>query len=131
MQEIFVFGSNMQGMHGKGAAYTALRNHGAIRGIGEGIQGNSYAIPTKSTPWRRRDLEDIYESIDTFIEFVDENPQYRYFITAIGCGLAGYSPPDIAPRFAPLFGRENVIFNDRFIDFYESREEIPIESFLQ
>lgn len=106
---IFVFGSNLAGRHGKGAALFARRRHGAIYGQGEGLQGNSYAIPTKDGRKRypllnRADqtlpLTAIKGYVDTFIEFARANPQLEFHVTGIGCGLAGYTPKDIAPMFA-------------------------------
>lgn len=96
---IFVFGSNLAGRHGKGAARDALINHGAIYGQGVGLHGNSYAIPTKDENLQTLPLDTIKEYVDQFIEFTKANPNMIFDITAIGCGLAGYSPKDIAPMF--------------------------------
>ena len=96
---IFVFGSNLKGIHGAGAALDALRYHGAIRGIGEGLQGQSYAIPTKLTPWITLDLDQINHFVKRFITFAKNNPQFTFNVTRIGCGLAGYTDQQIAPMF--------------------------------
>lgn len=97
---IFVFGSNLAGRHGKGAALAAVHHHGAVRGVGEGLQGRSYAIPTKDSSLRPLPLEQIEEHVNTFIQFAYQHPHWRFNITAVGCGLAGYEPAHIAPLFA-------------------------------
>lgn len=102
MREIFVFGSNLAGRHGKGAAKYAKETCGAIYGKGEGIQGDSYAIPTKDANLRTLPLEDIAGRIDTFMEFARSNPQMTFRVTPVGCGLAGYSREQIRPLFGPL-----------------------------
>lgn len=99
MREIFVFGSNLQGRHGKGAALFARENHGAIYGQAEGLQGNSYAIPTKSTPYRSLPLEKVLEGIARFKQFALEHPELLFKVTPIGCGLAGFTPEQIRPAF--------------------------------
>lgn len=99
MTTIFVFGSNLAGRHGKGAALTALLYHGAIYGQGNGRQGNSYAIPTKDVYLRTLPLETINFYVDIFITYAKEHPELSFFITRIGCGLAGYTDTDIAPMF--------------------------------
>jgi len=96
---IFVFGSNTAGRHGKGAALEARRVWGAKYGIGEGLTGNAYAIPTKDDQLQTRSLALIQLSVQMFIDFATANPQLSFFVTAIGCGLAGYQPNDIAPMF--------------------------------
>lgn len=97
--EIFVFGSNLAGKHGKGAAKTALDKHGAVYGQGQGWQGNSYAIPTKDTHLKTLSLQHIKLNVASFIEFTKLNIERKYFLTRIGCGLAGYKDSDIAPMF--------------------------------
>lgn len=102
--EIFVFGSNLAGAHGAGSAYEALKNHGAIYGQGIGLQGKSYAIPTKDHNIQTMKLHDIAAHVGDFIEFAKSNPEMTFNIVAIGCGLAGFKPYEIAPMFkdAPL-----------------------------
>lgn len=95
--KIFVFGSNLAGRHGKGAALFARQHRGAIYGQGEGLQGNSYGIPTKDERLRPRSLVDIAEGIRKFKEFATRNPELQFEITPIGCGLAGYSRSEILP----------------------------------
>lgn len=99
MAEIFVFGSNLFGIHGKGAALTALKNHGAIIGQGVGLQGNSYAIPTKENPHRTLDLVAINKYVADFLNFAYWTTDNTYNVTNIGCGLAGYDSTHIAPMF--------------------------------
>lgn len=96
---IFVFGSNLAGRHGKGAALWALENRGAIYGQGEGLQGNSYAIPTKDEDLRPLPLEYIRDGVNRFLVFAANSPGLNFQLTPIGCGLAGYAPSDIAPMF--------------------------------
>jgi len=97
---IFVFGSNLAGRHGKGAALCARQKHGAIYGQGVGLQGNSYAIPTKDERLGVLPLSRIRVFVDDFIGFANSRPDLLFQVTAIGCGLAGYKPADIAPMFA-------------------------------
>ncbi len=105
--KIFVFGSNLAGRHGKGAALYAKKYHGAIYGQGVGIQGESYAIPTKDGRMRTLPLHEIEDYVNDFKEYARRHPEMTFQLTPIGCGLAGYKPIDIAPMFedAP----ENVI----------------------
>jgi len=100
---IFVFGSNVEGIHGAGAARYAFEEHGAKWGIGYGKQGNSFAIPTKWSPYKTMDLNTIEHFVINFLHFAETHPTYTFQITPIGCGLAGYTPKDIAPmfRYAP------------------------------
>lgn len=99
MKKIFVFGSNLAGRHGKGAALYARQEHGAIYGRGEGLQGNSYAIPTKDKNIRTLPLSDINQRVEKFLEFANAHPEILFKVTAIGTGLAGYSHGQIAPMF--------------------------------
>ena len=96
---IFVFGSNLAGRHGKGAALEARQKHGAIYGKGVGLQGRSYAIPTKDANIRTLRLTTIREYVKDFIEFAKAHPEMTFNVTRIGCGLAGYKDKDIAPMF--------------------------------
>ena len=97
--EIFVFGSNTAGRHGKGAALAAKKFHGAIYGQGEGRQGDAYAIPTKDGKLRILPLWAIRIGVDRFLDYARANPALQFRVTAIGTGLAGYSPDEIAPLF--------------------------------
>lgn len=97
--DIFVFGSNLSGIHGAGAAKFARENHGAILGKGTGLQGNSYAIPTKDWQIKTLPLSNIKPFVDEFLVFASQHPEMRFNVTRIGCGLAGYTDKDIAPMF--------------------------------
>jgi hypothetical protein len=97
---VFVFGSNEAGRHGKGAALEARRNHGAIYGQGEGMQGRAYAIPTKDAHLRTLPLDVIRAYVDRFKRYAAARPEIAFQVTPIGCGLAGYTPQEIAPMFA-------------------------------
>ena len=101
---IFVFGSNLAGRHGKGAALTAFRTHGAIYGQGYGMQGNSFAIPTKDENLNTLPINKIEKYVNNFIKYATLNPDLMFQVTRIGCGLAGYEDEDIAPLFvnAPI-----------------------------
>jgi hypothetical protein len=100
MREIFVFGSNLAGRHGKGAALYAREHHGAVYGRGIGLQGNSYAIPTKDERLRTLPLDAIKRHVDTFLGVARSAPDGIVFkVTAIGTGLAGYKHEQIAPMF--------------------------------
>ena len=100
--EVFVFGSNVRGMHYGGAAAFAVGRFGAIMGQGEGLQGQSYAIPTMEG------MENMRAAVDRFIAFAQEHPELIFLVTPIGCGIAGYSPEDIAPLFAAAKTLDNV-----------------------
>ncbi len=97
---IFVFGSNLAGRHGKGAALYAYKHKGALLGEGTGHFGNSYAIPTKDSNLRVLPLERIAGYIQGFLLYAKINPTMKFFVTRVGCGLAGYKDEDIAPLFS-------------------------------
>jgi len=105
--EIFVFGSNEAGRHGRGAAKLA-KKWGAISGVGEGLQGNTYGIPTKNTKIQTLSKEKISNHVQRFITFAKERPELIFLVTEIGCGLAKYTAKDIAPLFYDCQGMENV-----------------------
>lgn len=109
---IFVFGSNLAGRHGKGAAKWALENRGAVYGIGEGMTGQSYALPTKDENLRTLSLRRIGEYVGQFLDFAEQHPWDQFQVTPIGCGLAGYTPEDIAPLFRKV--TDNVHLPDEF-----------------
>lgn len=96
---VFVFGSNLAGRHGKGAAACALANHGAIYGQGKGLQGSSYAIPTKDKELKALPLPAISVYVLEFLYFAHKHPNYTFNVTRIGCGLAGYTDEQIGPMF--------------------------------
>lgn len=98
-REIFVFGSNLAGIHGAGSALEAAKNHGAVYGNGVGIQGTSYAIPTKGKFFNVLTLDAIKNYVDGFIGYANSHPNDTFKVVAIGCGLAGYTPAEIGPMF--------------------------------
>ena len=106
--DIFVFGSNLAGRHGAGSALEAVRNHGAIYGQGEGRQGDSYAIPTKDRDLRVLDLWKIEVYVGHFIRYAYRHPELQFTVVDIGCGLAGYTPEQIAPMFRDKPGNVSV-----------------------
>lgn len=99
MDAVFVFGSNLAGRHGAGAALFARRNRGARYGVGEGRTGNAYAIPTKDSALRTLALDDIAIYVRRFVQYAKLHSEILFQVTPIGCGLAGYSPAEIAPIF--------------------------------
>lgn len=112
--EIFVFGSNESGRHGKGAAKTAMK-WGAIYGQGSGIQGSTYGIPTKAKDVRiTLPLDRIDFYVHKFIIFAQKQPDLTFLVTEIGCGLAGYKPKDIAPLFRDAVNMENIYLPESF-----------------
>lgn len=117
--EIFVFGSNEAGIHGGGAAWLAEKRFGAKYGVGFGLQGRSFAIPTKDWNINTLPLNVIRHYVNRFIAFT-KLPRYRYhtfFVTEIGCGLAGLEPYQIAPMFRTVLNQSNIALPQRFIDF--------------
>ena len=102
--EIFVFGSNLEGMHGGGAAYIAYRKFGAIMGQGVGLQGQSYGIPTM-----QGGVETIRPYVDEFIQFAKEHPTLTFLVTRIGCGIAGFTDEEISPLFEKAHDVENIV----------------------
>jgi hypothetical protein len=113
--EVFVFGSNMAGKHGAGAAKLALK-FGAVMGIGFGLHGQSFAIPTKDAKIKTLPLEVVAEQIQYFRRAIDVLHDRHFLITAIGCGLAGYTAKDIAPLFKDFVNLPNVSLPKSFWD---------------
>lgn len=112
-KQIFVFGSNLAGRHGAGAARDASKFFGAEYFKGEGPTGSCYAIPTKDHSLRPRSLDEIERSVLSFLVYAVRHPDYEFIVTPIGCGLAGYTPEQIAPMF---WGHpKNVILPDEFV----------------
>lgn len=111
-EPVFVFGSNLAGRHGKGAALWARQHRGAIYGHGVGPQGSAYAIPTKDRRLRILPPEAIRSHVQEFLAYARRRPDLRFEVTPIGCGLAGYRPDQIAPMFAGA--PTNVIVPDTF-----------------
>lgn len=106
--EIFVFGANDSGRHGKGAAKTAMR-WGAKYGQSEGLMGNTYGISTvNASITSKKPLRSIHDSVNEFVDFADNHPDLTFLVTEIGCGLAGYTVQDIAPLFREAVKVENI-----------------------
>ena len=110
--EIFVFGSNLQGMHGGGAAFIAYEKFGAIWGQGVGLQGQSYGIPTM-----HGGIDVIKPYVDEFIEFAKSHPELTFLVTRIGCGIAGFRDEEIAPLFKECIEMENVCLPKSFHEY--------------
>lgn len=108
--EIFVFGSNLQGYHGGGAARVAMNRFGAKFGVGVGLQGQSYAIPTM-----QGGVDTIKPYVDEFIEFARQHPELTFYVTRIGCGIAGFSDKQIAPLFRDALETDNIILPREFV----------------
>lgn len=99
-RDVFVFGSNLAGNHCSGSALAAKRKHGAIDGQGVGAQGDSYAIPTLDVDYRVLTINEIARHVANFLKYAGSRPKTTFRIVAIGCGVAGYKPSQIAPLFA-------------------------------
>jgi len=110
--EIFVFGSNANGYHGGGAAAFAMDRFGAEWGNGEGLQGQSYAIPTMEGPVR------MAAAVHRFCDFAAAHPELKFLVTEIGCGIAGYSVIQVAPMFQEALALPNVMLPKRFWEYF-------------
>ena len=108
--EVFVFGSNLEGIHGGGAALTAYKKFGAVWGQGTGLQGQSYAIPTM-----QGGVETIKPYVDEFIQFAKEHPNLKFLVTPIGCGIAGFKPSQIASLFKEAKNIFNIYLPKEFL----------------
>ena len=107
--EVFVFGSNLAGMHGGGAAYAAFQKFGAVWGCGVGLQGQSYAIPTM-----QGGVDTIKPYVDEFIDIARSRPDLFFYVTRIGCGIAGFADAEIAPLFAAARAIPNICLPESF-----------------
>ena len=114
---IFVFGSNLAGQHAGGAARTAQQHFGALKGVGRGWSGQSFAIPTMNEHLQQMPLSQIQHYVDDFKIYTKNHPKQKYFLTSIGCGVAGYTVEEIAPMFKGI--SHNVIFPVSFRAFVE------------
>ncbi|MBR5087347.1 MAG: hypothetical protein IKS64_05320 [Muribaculaceae bacterium] len=112
--EIFVFGSNLAGMHAGGAARVAVNKFGAVWGQGVGMQGQCYAIPTM-----QGGVETIEPYVDEFIAYASQHPELKFLVTPIGCGIAGFRPQEIAPLFAQAIKVANIILPNSFVKVIE------------
>lgn len=108
--EIFVFGSNLHGCHAGGAARVAMEKFGAVWGQGVGLQGQSYAIPTM-----QGGVETIRPYVSEFYDFAVKHPEYKFLVTRIGCGIAGFTPEEIAPLFTSAIELKNVVLPKDFV----------------
>lgn len=106
--EIFVFGSNIQGSHGGGAAWYAYKTFGAEWGVGEGLTGRTYALPTMEGK------ASLQHAVEHFIACAKEHPEQTFLVTAVGCGIAGYTPDEVAPLFKEATSLENVYLPQLF-----------------
>ncbi len=114
--EIFVFGSNLEGRHGGGAARIAYDKFGAVWGQGVGLQGQTYAIPTM-----HGGVPSIRPYVDEFIEFAAQHPEYIFLVTRIGCGIAGFKDSEMAPLFAKALGYANIVLPESFLQELDAR----------
>ena len=114
--EVFVFGSNLGGFHAGGAARAAAKLFGAVWGQGVGLQGQSYAIPTM-----QGGVETIKPYVDEFIEFAKAHPELFFYVTRIGCGIAGFRDEDIAPLFKDAIHLDNVALPRTFFEIIDNR----------
>lgn len=122
--EVFVFGSNLAGHHGGGVARAALHKFGAVWGQGVGLHGQSYAIPTM-----QGGIETIKPYVDEFIEFAKAHPELKFYVTRIGCGIAGFKDEEIAPLFSEALGVDNIILPKSFVELIEPKLPFDIASF--
>ncbi len=111
---IFVFGSNLAGRHGKGAAFFALRNHGAEYGVGFGPTGNAYAIPTKTATFRIMTIDEIRPYMSDFFKYASEHAEKTFLLTPVGCGLAGHKKVDMLRLIREFDISDNVVFDRRW-----------------
>lgn len=118
--EVFVFGSNLAGIHGAGAAKLAYEKFGAIKGQGFGLHGQSFAIPTKDENIQTLPLYKIENYIFEFENTIKEKPDLLFYVTEIGCGLAGYTSENIAPLFYHSYKLPNVYMPKRFWEVYQT-----------
>lgn len=116
--EVFVFGSNLDGYHGGGAARVALDKFGAVYGQGVGLQGQSYAIPTM-----QGGVETIVPYVDEFIAFAMQHPDKFFLVTRIGCGIAGFTDRKMAPLFKDALEMENVVLPRSFVEVINSENQ--------
>ena len=125
--EIFVFGSNFQGRHMGGAARVAMDKFGAVSGIGEGLQGKTYAIPTMEG------LDNLKPAVQRFTSFARQHQELKFFVTAIGCGIAGYQADEIAPMFLNAAYLPNVFLPLSFwkVIMNIPRAEESVRTFVQ
>lgn len=122
--EVFVFGSNLAGNHGGGAARLARDKFGAVMGQGVGLQGQSYAIPTM-----QGGIDTIKPYVDEFIGFAKSHPELKFYVTRIGCGIAGFNDEEIAPLFQDALSVENIILPKSFTDVIKPKFPFDVAAF--
>lgn len=125
--QIFVFGSNELGLHGAGAAAFALKHLGATPGLGFGISGYSFAIPTKDWEVSKLPLEVVEFYVKRFIAFTQDyiHSKWKFMVTKIGCGLAGFTPEEIAPLFKEVRDQKNIWLPQDFHDVLDGKYVPP------
>ena len=124
--EIFVFGSNLAGAHGGGAARLAYNRFGAIWGQGVGMQGQCYAIPTM-----QGGVETIKPYVDDFIRFAQTRTDLKFYATQIGCGIAGFKVGEIAPLFQDAIDIENIILPEAFVMVITSEDKYNLNRIVE
>ena len=117
--EVFVFGSNLQGMHAGGAARIAHERFGAVWGQGVGLQGQSYAIPTM-----QGGVETIEPYVEEFMDYAFRHRELTFLVTRIGCGIAGFTAKEIAPLFLKVIDLENVILPKDFVEIMHQHPRV-------
>lgn len=122
--EVFVFGSNYEGLHFGGAAFLAFRKFGAKLGKGVGLYGQSYAIPTM-----QGGVDTIQPYVDEFIAFAKQHPELTFLVTRIGCGIAGLTAEEIAPSFAHAMDITNILLPEEFAQIINDEHERFCRSF--
>ena len=116
--EIFVFGSNIRGMHGGGAARAAFNHFGAEWGVGEGLTGRCYALPTMEGG-----VDYIAGKVQNFLQCARQHPELKFFVTRIACGIAGFTDSEIGPLFKDAIDMENVILPREFVEEIEREDD--------
>lgn len=111
--DIFVFGSNLAGRHGGGAARTAFEKFGAVWGVGDGPTGRCYAIPTM-----HGGVDEIKPYVDKFLQYAKDHPMYRFLVTRVGCGIAGFTDEEIAPLFLEAIRIPNITLPRKWFHIY-------------
>lgn len=128
--EVFVFGSNLSGFHAGGAARIAMEKFGAVWGKGIGLQGQSYAIPTM-----QGGVETIKPYVNEFVQFANSHNELTFYVTRIGCGIAGFNDEDIAPLFVDALNMENVILPQSFVECLDNQrtttKKVGVKRFLE
>lgn len=112
---IFVFGSNLDGNHAGGAAFYARLHCGAVDGLGEGLAGESYALPTVGIRFAPMTFGLVFESVRRFIDFARSHKDLEFKVTRVGCGIAGFKDSEIAPIFCDA--PRNCLFDEAWEEY--------------